>query len=248
MSGTAGTWIDQYMGNLFWDWGTVSDVSQVLTAAAYAGDGYAYQDAGNGIISYGEDIASQSIFLDAVATEDVTQYGYNYADSLDNLDLGQEVWLGGEGLRLPGSRQRGILWRCRGCVVYRLAFPMTRCRAAAITMREHVCPWWIIEYDRPGHYRCSNQRARPSNSRTTAMPSIISSLLQHDHRITLRPWLQMTRIPGSYNGIDWYLEYPLIAWNISRFASATCTVSRELVEIIWSSQISHFFLVKIKTR
>jgi len=97
MSGTAGTWIDQYLGNLFWDWGTVSDVSQVLTAAAYAEDGSAYQSAGNGIFSYGDDIASQSIFLDAVATEDVTQYGYNYADSLDNLDLGQEVWLGGEG-------------------------------------------------------------------------------------------------------------------------------------------------------
>ena len=97
MSGTAGTWIEQYMGNLFWDWGTVSDVSQVLTAAAYAEDGYAFQDAGNGIISYGEDIASQSIYLSGIASDDVYQYGENYADLADDLVLGQLVYLAGDG-------------------------------------------------------------------------------------------------------------------------------------------------------
>jgi len=99
MSGTAGTFVDQFLNNNFYTYDLVSEGTQVLTAAAFAADGSAYQDAYNYMSTYGDDILGQSIFLNAVATEDVTQYGYNYEDGYydPNYDIGQEVWLAGDG-------------------------------------------------------------------------------------------------------------------------------------------------------
>jgi len=97
MSGTAGTWTAQYLYNYFETWDPVSEATQVLTAGANAADGIAYQDAYNWMYTFGDDNLGQSIFLNAVATEDVTQYGYNEANTYGNLNLGQEVWLGGDG-------------------------------------------------------------------------------------------------------------------------------------------------------
>jgi hypothetical protein len=97
MSGTAGTWTEQILYNGFETWDPVSEATQVLTAGATAADGSAYQDAYNWMYTFGDDNLGQSIFLNAVATEDVTQLGYNDANTYGNLNLGQEVWLGGDG-------------------------------------------------------------------------------------------------------------------------------------------------------
>ncbi len=99
MSGTAGTDVDQYLYNYFYTSDLVSEGTQVLTAAALAADGYATQNAYNVMSTHGDDILGQSIFLNAVATAEVIQNGYNTedGDSNPNYEIGQEVWLAGDG-------------------------------------------------------------------------------------------------------------------------------------------------------
>ncbi|HNW79843.1 MAG TPA: hypothetical protein PLM60_09455 [Methanoregulaceae archaeon] len=104
MSGTAGTDVDQYLYNYIDLWNAVSEDNQVLSAAAFAADGYVYQDAYNEIdygtddgITWGNELASQSISLSGVATGDVEQIGWNWADLDDNAVLGQLVSMGGDG-------------------------------------------------------------------------------------------------------------------------------------------------------
>mgnify|MGYP006883553884 FL=1 len=92
-----GTDIDQNLYNHFETDDPVSEGTQVITAGASATDGDAYQYAYNWMYTYGNDILGQSIILNAVATDTVWQYGDNYGDLYDNLDLGQEVWLSGDG-------------------------------------------------------------------------------------------------------------------------------------------------------
>ncbi|HQN89991.1 MAG TPA: hypothetical protein PLK36_07955 [Methanoregulaceae archaeon] len=244
MSGTAGTWIDQYMGNLFWDWGTVSDVSQVLTAAAYAGDGYAYQDAGNGIISYGDDIASQSIFLDAVATEDVTQYGYNYADSLDNLDLGQEVWLGGEGAIVYQEADNEAFFGDAVDVAQYIALTGISDDEGVVQLADNnaenmyalggssnMIGQAITGAATGGDYSsqyfendCDAEYNLLAPSSYTITQDNIATLAANDEAYQ-----------ELYNGIDWYAwNTGSIAWNINGFASADYVYQyhENLVEII----------------
>jgi len=104
MSGTAGTDVYQYLYNYIDLWNAVSEDNQVLSAAAFAADGYVYQDAYNEIdygtdvgITWGNEIASQSISLGGVASDEVYQYGWNWADLDDNAVLGQLVSIGGDG-------------------------------------------------------------------------------------------------------------------------------------------------------
>jgi len=103
MSGTAGTDVDQYLGNYIYLYGGVTEDTQLLDAAASAADGYVYQNAYNEIeysdyaYSYGNDLGSQSIYLSGIASDDVYQYGENYADLADDLALGQLVYLAGDG-------------------------------------------------------------------------------------------------------------------------------------------------------
>jgi len=104
MSGTAGTDVYQYLYNYIDLWNAVSEDNQVLSAAAFAADGDVYQDAYNEIdygtdvgITWGNEIASQSISLGGVASDEVYQYGWNWADLDDNAVLGQLVSIGGDG-------------------------------------------------------------------------------------------------------------------------------------------------------
>jgi hypothetical protein len=103
MSGTAGTDVYQYLYNYIELWGGVTEDTQVLNAGAFAADGDVYQDAYNELeydsyaYSFGTDLASQSIYLSGVATDDVYQYGENYADLDDSATLGQLVSMGGDG-------------------------------------------------------------------------------------------------------------------------------------------------------
>jgi len=92
-----GTDIDQNLYNQFETDDPVSEGTQLITAGAYATDGDADQYAYNWMYTYGDDILGQSIVLNAVATDEVWQYGDNFGDLDDNLDLGQEVWLSGDG-------------------------------------------------------------------------------------------------------------------------------------------------------
>ncbi|HQN89995.1 MAG TPA: hypothetical protein PLK36_07975 [Methanoregulaceae archaeon] len=103
MSGTAGTDVDQYLANYIYLYGGVTEDTQLLDAAASAADGYVDQYAYNEIeysdyaYSYGNDLGSQSIYLSGIASDDVYQYGENYADLADDLVLGQLVYLAGDG-------------------------------------------------------------------------------------------------------------------------------------------------------
>jgi len=103
MSGTAGTDVDQDLANYIYLYGGVTEDTQLLDAAASAADGYVDQNAYNEIeysdyaYSYGNDLGSQSIYLSGIASDDVYQYGENYADLADDLVLGQLVYLAGDG-------------------------------------------------------------------------------------------------------------------------------------------------------
>ena len=98
MSGTAGTDVYQYLGNYIELYDAVSEDTQVLSAAGFASDGDVYQDAYNEIYwGLGDDIASQTITLSGVASDDVTQYGWNWADLDNNANLGQLASIAGVG-------------------------------------------------------------------------------------------------------------------------------------------------------
>jgi len=98
MSGTAGTDVYQYLGNYIELYDAVSEDTQVLSAAGFASDGNVYQDAYNEIYwGLGDDLASQTITLSGVATADVYQLGYNWADLDNNANLGQLASIAGEG-------------------------------------------------------------------------------------------------------------------------------------------------------
>ena len=95
MSGT-GDDVDQYLYNYFSSDGAVSEATQVLNAAANS-EGYAYQDAYNDMLTFGDDVLGQSIYLNAVAADDAVQYGWNDAYVWgDNLNLGQLSWISGD--------------------------------------------------------------------------------------------------------------------------------------------------------
>jgi len=95
MSGT-GDDVDQYLYNYFSSDGAVSEATQVLNAGANS-EGYAYQDAYNEMLTFGDDILGQSIYLNAVAADDAWQYGWNDAYVYgDNLNLGQLSWISGD--------------------------------------------------------------------------------------------------------------------------------------------------------
>ena len=95
MSGT-GDDVDQFLYNYFSSDGAVSEATQVLNAGANS-EGYAYQDAYNEMLTFGDDILGQSIYLNAVAADDATQYGWNDAYVYgDNLNLGQLSWISGD--------------------------------------------------------------------------------------------------------------------------------------------------------
>jgi len=95
MSGT-GDDVDQYLYNYFSSDGAVSEATQLLEAAANS-EGYAYQDAYNEVYTFGDDVLGQSIYLNAVAADDATQYGWNDAYVYgNNLNLGQLSWISGD--------------------------------------------------------------------------------------------------------------------------------------------------------
>jgi len=95
MSGT-GDDVYQYLYNYFASDGAVSEATQVLNAGANS-EGYAYQDAYNEMLTFGDDILGQSIYLNAVAADDAIQYGWNDAYVYgDNLNLGQLSWISGD--------------------------------------------------------------------------------------------------------------------------------------------------------
>ncbi|HNW79842.1 MAG TPA: hypothetical protein PLM60_08855 [Methanoregulaceae archaeon] len=95
MSGT-GDDVDQYLYNYFSSDGAVSESTQVLEAAANS-EGYAYQDAYNEALTFGDDVLGQSIYLNAVAADYATQYGWNDAYVYgNNLNLGQLSWISGD--------------------------------------------------------------------------------------------------------------------------------------------------------
>jgi hypothetical protein len=95
MSGT-GDDVDQYLYNYFSSDGAVSEATQVLNAAANS-EGYAYQDAYNDMLTFGDDILGQSIYLNAVAADYADQYGWNDAYVYgNNLNLGQLSWISGD--------------------------------------------------------------------------------------------------------------------------------------------------------
>jgi hypothetical protein len=95
MSGT-GDDVDQILENDFSSDGAVSEATQVLNAAANS-EGYAYQDAYNDMLTFGDDVLGQSIYLNAVAADDAVQYGWNDAYVYgNNLNLGQLSWISGD--------------------------------------------------------------------------------------------------------------------------------------------------------
>ena len=95
MSGT-GDDVDQFLYNYFSSDGAVSEATQVLNAGANS-EGYAYQDAYNEMLTFGDDVLGQSIYLNAVAADYASQYGWNDAYVYgDNLNLGQLSWISGD--------------------------------------------------------------------------------------------------------------------------------------------------------